>query len=130
MSEQPTVRVERLEVRDFRSYERASCELDEGITVLVGPNGAGKTNLLEALYAGCTGRAVRTRSERELVRFGTECARVSLRTSGAAAAHVFNVVFRRAERKAIQLDGRQVDRVEPGEARPFVCVFIPDRVSS
>lgn len=116
-------------MREFRSYQRARAELADGITVLVGANGAGKTNLLEALYVGCTGRAVRTRAERELVRFGEESARVTIHTASAVTSHVVNVVVRRAERKLIQVDGRQVDRVEPGEARPFVCVFIPDRVS-
>jgi DNA replication and repair protein RecF len=127
--EQAGVRVERLEVREFRSYERASFELGDGITVLVGPNGAGKTNLLEALYVGCTGRPVRTRSERELVRFGADGARVTIHTAGGAAAHVVNVVVRRSERKVIRVDGRQVERIDAGETRPFVCVFIPDRLA-
>jgi DNA replication and repair protein RecF len=124
-----SVRVERLEVREFRSYERASCQLGPGVTVLFGPNGAGKTNLLEALFVGCTGRAVRTRSERELVRFGANDARVTIHTTGAAASHVVNVAIRRAERKVVRLDGQEVARVDAGEARPFVCVFIPDRLS-
>jgi DNA replication and repair protein RecF len=123
------VRVEQVEVRDFRSYERAGCDLAAGVTVLVGPNGAGKTNLLEALYVGCAGRSARTRNERELVRLGADGARVTLHTAGGAAPHVVNVALRRGERKVIRVDGTQVDSVEPGEARPFVCVFMPDRVS-
>jgi DNA replication and repair protein RecF len=123
------VRVEHLEVSQFRSYERAACDLAAGVTVLFGPNGAGKTNLLEALYVGCTGRPVRTRSEREVVRFGADGARVTIRTTGGAANHEVSVIMRRAERKVVRVDGTHVDRVEPGEARPFVCVFIPDRVS-
>jgi DNA replication and repair protein RecF len=124
------VLVERLEVRQFRSYERAACELGHGVTVLFGPNGAGKTNLLEALYIGCSGRSTRTRNERELVRFGAEGARIELHTVGAAdAPHVVSVVLRPGERKAVRIDGRAVERVPAGEVRPFVCVFMPDRLS-
>jgi DNA replication and repair protein RecF len=123
------VRVERLEVRDFRSYAYARCALSDGVTVLVGPNGAGKTNLLEALYVGCSGRSARTRNDRELVRLGAEQARVTLHTSEGPVPHVVNVTLTRGERKAIRVDGRHVDGAAPGEARPFVCVFMPDRLS-
>ena len=64
------VRVTRLSVRNFRSYEAAEVRLGPGLTVVTGPNGAGKTNLLEALYFACTGRSCRTANEREVVRFG------------------------------------------------------------
>jgi len=50
------VQVERLRVRDFRSYEVAEARFGEGLTIVHGANGAGKTNLLEALYFGCTAR--------------------------------------------------------------------------
>ena len=49
------MRVTRVELRDFRNYERAEVALPAGLTVICGPNGAGKTNLLEAIYFGCTG---------------------------------------------------------------------------
>jgi DNA replication and repair protein RecF len=42
------VRATRLELRDFRNYERAEVALAPGLTVVCGPNGAGKTNLLDA----------------------------------------------------------------------------------
>ena len=59
-----------LELKNYRSY--AECELRpcEGVTVLLGDNGQGKTNILEAVYLTCTGRSHRTRSDRELVRWG------------------------------------------------------------
>ena len=66
------VRVERLRLRDFRTYAAADVALGAGLTVLHGPNGAGKTNLLEALYFGCTARSCRTANEREIVRFGAD----------------------------------------------------------
>ena len=60
------VRVTRLRLRNFRSYEQADVRLGEGMTVVSGRNGAGKTNLLEALYFACTGRSCRTANEREV----------------------------------------------------------------
>ena len=41
--------VTRLQLRDFRSYERGELRLGPGLTVVAAQNGAGKTNLLEAL---------------------------------------------------------------------------------
>ncbi len=43
------MRLDRIEVRGFRSYVEADLELGPGLTVLVGANGSGKTNLLEAM---------------------------------------------------------------------------------
>ena len=61
------MRVERIQLRDFRNYEAAEVELAAGLTVVAGANGAGKTNLLEAVYFGCTARSPRSSNERELV---------------------------------------------------------------
>lgn len=38
-----------LELRDFRSYDHLRFEPGDGVNVLVGDNGAGKTSLLEAI---------------------------------------------------------------------------------
>jgi len=43
------MRVDRLELRDFRSYRQAEITFPPGLTAVVGPNGLGKTNLLEAV---------------------------------------------------------------------------------
>jgi DNA replication and repair protein RecF len=122
------VRAERVEVRQFRSYERAECELPEGVTLLHGANGAGKTNLLEAIYFACCGRSARTRNERELVRWGAVAARVALKTSCEGRAHDVSVALSPGEPKLLRVDGKQVEDVVAGEVRPLVCVFMAERI--
>jgi DNA replication and repair protein RecF len=122
------VRVTRLQLRDFRNYERAEVELSKGLTVVAGANGAGKTNLLEAIYFGCTGRSPRTSSERELVRWGAPVARVVVDTAGEETEHRLEVGFEPGEPKQLRVDGRALDRFGDLDARPLLCVFMPERL--
>src|SRR5947199_8406613 len=125
------VRVTRLELRDFRNYERAEVALAPGLTVICGPNAAGKSNLLEALYFGCTGRSPRTSNERELIRFGAEAARVVLRLTDGARAHELSVGYGFAGKRAVKRmtsDGAPVEHLIDVEHRPLASVFAPDRL--
>jgi len=122
------VRVTRLQLRDFRNYERAEVELSEGLTVVAGPNGAGKTNLLEAVYFGCTGRSPRTSSDRELVRRGASVARVVVDTADEETEHRLEAGFEPGEPKQLRVDGRAVDGFGALDARPLLGVFMPERL--
>src|SRR3954449_8999822 len=122
------VRVTRLELRDFRNYERAEVALGPGLTVICGPNGAGKTNLLEALYFGCTGRSCRSSNEREMVRFGQKVTRVSVGVEAEDGPHRLDVGFEPGEPKRFRIDDAQVERPAAATVRPLVGVFMPDRL--
>jgi DNA replication and repair protein RecF len=122
------VRVTRLSLRNFRSYEAAEVALGPGLTVVTGPNGAGKTNLLEAIYFACTGRSCRTANEREVVRFGAGVARLELDAERDGEAHRITVGFEPGEAKRLQVDGATVDKLTDAAARPLVSVFLPDRL--
>jgi DNA replication and repair protein RecF len=119
----------RLRLRDFRSYASADVELGAGLTVVHGGNGAGKTNLVEALYFGCTGRSCRTSNEREVVRFDAPTMRVEVELlDDAGHAHALAVGLTPGETKRLQADGVTVERLVDVQARPLVCVFMPDRL--
>ncbi len=120
--------VQRLRVRDFRSYAAADVRPAPGLTVLHGPNGAGKTNLLEALYFGCTGRSCRTSDERQVVRFGAPACRVEIDTADRDGVHSLFVGFAPGEAKRFRVDGAPVERLADSPARPLVSVFLPDRL--
>jgi DNA replication and repair protein RecF len=127
------MRVDSVELRDFRTYARAETALGPGLTVVHGPNGAGKSNLLEALYFGCVGRSPRTRNERELVRFGEQAARVVVRGDEGGQEHELSVAYGSGpagERgvKRMTADGAVVERLLDVDFRPLLSVFEPDRL--
>jgi DNA replication and repair protein RecF len=66
--------VRRVELTDFRSYERVAVDLDPGVSVLVGQNGMGKTNLVEALGYVATLDSHRVATDAPLVRAGATAA--------------------------------------------------------
>ena len=127
------MRVLSVQLRDFRTYSRAEAGIGAGLTVVYGPNGVGKSNLLEALYYGCTARSPRTRNERELVRFGAQATRVSVRLLDGSDAHELSVGFgtlgdSAQPVKRMTADGAAVERLLDVEIRPLVSVFLPDRL--
>jgi DNA replication and repair protein RecF len=127
------MRVLSVELRDFRTYDRAEARLGEGLTVVHGPNGVGKSNLLEALCYGCTGRSPRTRNERELIRFGAGAARVVVHLSDGADQHELTVAYGSGAGaaqpvKRTTADGAEVERLTDVQSRPLVSVFQPDRL--
>ena len=122
------MRVERIVLRDFRSYEALEIALGPGLTIVHGANGAGKTNLLEALYFGCTGRSFRTSNERNLLRFGAKATRVVLTGSDEDGAHELAVGFEPGEPKRLTSDGAPIDRLTNAAHRPLASVFSPDRL--
>src|SRR3954454_15458538 len=122
------MRVTRLQLRDFRSYERGELRPGPGLTVVAGRNGAGQTNLLEALYFACTGRSCKTANEREVVRFGAPLTRLVLEAADERGAHEITVGFQPGEPKRLRVDGAAVERLTDVSARPLVSVFLPDRL--
>lgn len=71
------MRIRRLLLEDFRSYDRTEMDLPPGTTAFVGPNGSGKTNILEAVGLLARGDSPRTRDDTDLVRWGAAMARVA-----------------------------------------------------
>jgi DNA replication and repair protein RecF len=68
------VRLDKLWLTDFRSYESAELPLAPGLTAVVGPNGRGKTNLLEAVGWLATLSSFRGAPNDVLVRAGATSA--------------------------------------------------------
>lgn len=66
------MRVNRILLRNFRSYSAAEVEFCGTTNIIIGHNALGKTNLLEAIYMAATGRSFRTARDSELVKWGEE----------------------------------------------------------
>ena len=68
------MRLNKLELRDFRNYEEAVLEFAPGVNLIVGNNAQGKTNMLEAIAYLGSGKSFRAQKSSEMVRFGADFA--------------------------------------------------------
>ncbi len=68
------MRLNKIELRDFRNYKEFSLDFAPGVNLIVGDNAQGKTNLLESVIYLGSGKSFRTQKTAELVRLGAEFA--------------------------------------------------------
>ena len=71
------MRLDSIELRDFRNYRELTLDFAPGVNLIVGDNAQGKTNLVEAIGFLGSGRSFRAQRTAELVRIGAECCRLS-----------------------------------------------------
>ena len=71
------MKLESLQLQDFRNYGEISLTFEPGVNLIVGDNAQGKTNLLEAIgYLG-SGKSFRAQKTGELIRFGADFAQLT-----------------------------------------------------
>ena len=116
-------------LRNFRSYESLDLELEPGLVLAVGPNGAGKTNLLESLHVGTQGFSPRTRSDRELIRFGSEAAKVSLAGTRSKSRLEVSISLSTTAARRATLNGARLQTAEQLRREVATLVFTPDRLA-
>lgn len=61
-----------LTMRNFRNYDRAKLEFDEGVHLITGKNAQGKTNLLESILYLSTTRSHRSFEDENLIQSGKD----------------------------------------------------------
>lgn len=70
------MKIERLELKNFRNFESYEVAFSTAKTLIVGPNGSGKSNILEAIYLLASGDSNRATKEEEMIRFTADFAKV------------------------------------------------------
>jgi len=64
------LKIEHIDLRNFRSYPQRSFDFDPRGNLVIGPNGCGKTNLLEAIAFTSIGKSIRYHRDDDLLAYG------------------------------------------------------------
>jgi DNA replication and repair protein RecF len=97
--------------------------------LVTGANGAGKTNLLESLHVGTQGFSPRTRADAQLIRLGTEGARVALTGDRDGRPLQLEVTLGTQSGKRARLNGAPLRSAEQLRGEVSTLVFTPDRLA-
>ena len=120
------MRVERLEVVEFRNHDQAAVELPAGVSVLVGPNGVGKTNLLEAIGYLATLGSHRVGQDAALIRAGAESAVIRAAVRRAGRRLLVDVELRPGSGVRGRVNGAPVPRARDLLGVVRATVFAPE----
>lgn len=120
------MRLDWIELRQFRSYPHLEFRPDPGTNLLVGDNGAGKTNLLEAIAYLSVLRSFRKAPDDALIATGADEAVMRGGVAGPVSEHTIEVLLSRLQRRRVQLDGKRPSRNAELRARLRCVTFLPD----
>jgi DNA replication and repair protein RecF len=103
------MRINRVEITNFRNIREASIEFSPGFNFITGLNAQGKTNLLEALYLFSLGRSFRTRNREEMIALGARFffRRISVE-SDSGVEYILEIGVERGGRSRVKVNGERV----------------------
>jgi DNA replication and repair protein RecF len=120
------MRLERLEVVEFRNHDAAAVEFPPGVSVLVGPNGVGKTNLLEAVGYLATLGSHRVGQDAALIRAGAASAVVRAAVQRAGRRLLVDLELRPGSGVRGRVNGAPVPRARDLLGVVRATVFAPE----
>lgn len=119
------MRLEWLELRDFRCYRELEFRPDPAINLLVGANGAGKTSVLEAVGYLSRLRSFRGAPDAALVRQGASGAVVRGEFRDESR-HLVEVEIPAEGRRRVLFDGKRPKRFADVASTIRLVAFLPD----
>jgi DNA replication and repair protein RecF len=121
------MRIQALELQNFRSYAHLQAEFDPGVNLIVGDNAQGKTNLLESIVYLSQGSSYRTRKEEELIRWEADFARLqgNIQSSRRETELVY-ALFRGNRRRQLMKNGVRQKSASEIQGELNTVLFCPE----
>lgn len=68
--------IERLQLTNYRNYEKLTLDFSPEINVFIGENAQGKTNVMESIYVLAMAKSHRTSNDKELIRWDADYGKI------------------------------------------------------
>ena len=122
------MRLETLDIVNFKNIEEASLEFSPGVNCLLGMNGMGKSNLMEAIHFLCLARPMQSIPESALPRHGQDMLMVKGRFEMDSGTHEnVSCGFVKGKGKSLRCNDKEYQRLSEHIGRfPVVTVTPAD----
>ena len=122
------MRINNLELTDFRNYNHFFIEFDQGINILIGGNAQGKTNIIEAIYLLSVCKSFRTHINDQMIQFDHDFAKVKGNVFSNERMHQLELILSKESKKA-KVDGKDILKISDYVGYLNAVVFVPDDLS-
>ena len=118
------MKVESLNLVNFRNYEKLNIEFDNFLNIFYGKNGSGKTNLIEAIYLLSLTKSFRISNDKALIRKGNIKAKVrgEIRNKGYLTSYCVSISN---DGKTVEIDDQKKDKISDYVSQINVILFNP-----
>lgn len=120
------MRIEKLTLLNFRNYQKEELSFSENTNIIFGNNAQGKTNILEAIYLFSHGRSHRTKSDTEMIKFGSEFMKLNLEFSDNDRSYNAYLQLEKSGKKTININKVPITKLSMLMRYLNVVMFSPE----
>ncbi len=117
--------LKKIELRNFRNYEKLSARFYKGINIIYGDNAQGKTNLLESIYVLGLTKSHRAFIDNNLIRKGSEALCISGIVGGNFLDKKMEIQIDN-HNKYYKIDDTPIKKVSDYISNMNIIIFYPD----
>ena len=118
--------IEKIELSNFRNYEKLSLDLSSGTNILYGDNAQGKTNILEAIYIGSTTKSHRGSKDKEVIKFNEKEAHIKLIIKKENVPYRIDMHLKKNKPKGVAVNGITIKKASELFGIVNIIFFSPE----
>ena len=123
------MRITKLSLELFRSYEHGEIQFVDGTNIVYGENAQGKTNLLEAIFVFCTGRSHRSSVNKEIIYNNGDYSRIYVDFSDSVRDYHGSMKIYDGKKKMVTINDMPIKRISEISEYINVVMFAPEDLS-
>ena len=123
------MKVKEITLKNFRSFEKFSCNFTEGTNIIFGENAVGKTNILEGIFVFATAKSFRGGKDAEMIRFGENSCESEILFEDRYGENRLKLCFRRNKSKLLLRNSMPVSKVSEYVGQFRAVIFTPDHLN-
>ena len=119
----------RIDITNFKNYERAKVRFDRKVNLIFGDNGSGKTNFLDAIHFLCVSKSYFSMSDKHLVKHDADFYRVVGHFQSGEKTDQLTYKYRKDGKRTIQRNMEKIVKVRDLIGQFPVVLIAPDDIN-
>ena len=121
------MKLKRLELYNYRNYEKLTLDFEKNNTIFIGNNAQGKTNILESIYVLGLTKSFFNINEKNLIKFGCLYSKIYGEVVDNDKEHKLEIIINEKGKK-VKIDNQEVNKLSNYISKLNVIVFSPDNI--